>query len=169
MAKRRINRTVDFEKQTVTFGVVGTDNTLVVGVADLTPEMVTRAILHGLNGKVGDSAADPETDALASMQTVWDNIKAGNWNVRGGGGGGPRVTVLAEALAQVTGQELDAVVDKLEGMSAEERREIPKKYAKVKGAMDAIKAARATEKAKASGKAAKSADDDDGLAGMFSA
>ena len=168
MSKRRINRTVDFDKQTVTFGVVGTDDALIIAIADLPEEMRVRAILHGLNGKVGDSAADPETDAMSAMQSTWDNVKAGNWNVRGGGGG-PRVTVLAEALAQVTGQELDAVVDKLESMSIEERKEIPKKYAKVKAAMDAIKATRAQAKAKESGKAAKGAADDDGLAGLLGA
>ena len=167
MAQRRINRTVDFEKKTVTFGIVGSDDTLTVSVAELPKEMVTRAILHGLNGKIGDSAADPDTDALGAMQVVWDNVKAGNWNVRGSGG--PRITVLAEALVQVTGQELDAVVDKLESMSVEERRAIPKTYAKVKAAMDSIKASRAQAKAKASGQAAKGAADDDSLAGLLSA
>ena len=167
MAKRRINRTVDFDKQTVIFGVVGSDDTLIVSVAELPQEMVTRAILHGLNGKIGDSAADPDTDALTAMQVVWDNVKAGNWNVRGTGGA--RITVLAEALAQVTGQELDTVVDKLESMSVEERRALPKKYAKVKAAMDTIKASRAQVKAKASGKAAKGVADDDELASLLSA
>ena len=167
MAKRRINRTVDFEKQTVTFGVVGSDDALTVSVSELPKEMITRAILHGLNGKIGDSAADPDTDALGAMKVVWDNVKAGNWNVRGAGG--TRITVLAEALAQVTGQELDTVVDKLESMSVEERRALPKKYAKVKATMDTIKASRAQAKAKLSNKAAAGATDDDGLAGLLSA
>ena len=160
MAQRRITRAVDFEKQTVSFGIIGTDQVLTCLVSELPEDMKVRAILHGLNGKVGDSAADPKTDAMSAMIGTWDNVKTGNWNVRGAAG--PTVTVLAEALAEVTGQELDAVVDKLEGMTAEERRAIPKKYAKVKAAMDTLKSNRAAEKAKASTKAAKGVKDDDG-------
>ena len=160
MAKRRIERVVDFENRVVTFNVIGTDNSLVAKYDDLSDEMKVRAALHGINGKVGDSAADPTVDAFTVMNETFTNVLAGNWNVRGGGAGS-RITVLAEALAEVTGQDLDTVVDKLEAMSVEERRAIPSKYAKVKAAVDSIKAARAAAKAKTSKSAAKGTDDGD--------
>ena len=160
MAKRRIERIIDFENRTVTFNVIGTDNSVVANYDALSDEMKVRAALHGINGKVGDSAADPEVDAFTAMNETLTNVLAGNWNVRGTGAS-TRITVLAEALAEVTGQDLDAVVDKLDAMSKEERRAIPSKYAKVKAAVDSIKAARAAAKAKTSKGAAKGTDDGD--------
>ena len=111
--------------------------------------------MHGLNAKVGDSAADPDADAFTQLVSTWDQLVGGTWNVRGSGGGS-RVTVLAEAMfaTQNGSLTLDEIVDKLDAMSKEQRRDIPKKYAKVNAAMTEIKSKRATEKSKAAKKAA---------------
>ena len=134
---------------------VGTGEVLIVNANELSPEIQTRISTHGLNAKVGDSAADPEVDAMTQLVSTWDNLKSGTWNTRGSGSG-PRVTVLAEAMfvAQNGDLTLDQIVDKLDAMSKEQRRDIPKKYAKVKSVMEEIKAKRATEKAKVAKKAA---------------
>ena len=155
MAAKRIDRKIDVETGNVTFTVLDTGKFLVVNVNELSDEIRTRIVMHGLNAKVGDSAADPETDAYTALVSTWDQLKEGSWNVRGSGAG-PRVTVLAEAMlvAQSGTLTLDEIVDKLEAMSKEQRRDIPKKYAKVKLAMDEIKLKRATEKTKLSKKAA---------------
>ena len=158
MAKRRIDRTINVETGDITFKVLESGAELVVNGSELSAAMIGRAVLHGLNGKIGDSAANPEVDALVAMTTVWDQLKADEWTARGTGA--PRVTVLAEAVASVTGQDVGAVVDKLEAMSVEDRRELPKKYAKIKAAMDQIKADRAKAAAKVSDKAAKGSDED---------
>ena len=155
MAAKRIDRKIDIETGNVTFTVVATGEALTVNASELSEEVRNRVVIHGLNAKVGDSAADPEVDAMAQLVSTWDQLKSGTWNVRGTGGGA-RVTVLAEAMfaAQSGDLTLDEIVDKLEAMSKEQRRDIPKKYAKVKLAMDEIKLKRATEKTKLSKKAA---------------
>ena len=154
MAAKRIDRKIDVDTGDVTFTIVETGKTLVCNANELSDELQTRVKMHGINAKVGDSAADPEADAYAQLVSVWDQLKAGAWNVRGSAG--PRVTVLAEAMfsAQNGNLTLDDVVDKLDAMSKEQRRDIPKKYAKVKSAMEEIRAQRATEKSKAAKKAA---------------
>jgi len=161
MAKKRIDRSIDLANSTVTFTVMDTSESLSARVADFPADIVNRLILHGINAKVGDSAADPTVNAFDALKSTVEQLIAGTWNVRGSGGG-PRVTVLAEALSQVTGQPLDAVVDKLDAMSPEERKALPKKYAKVDAAMKKIAADRATAKAKAAkGVADKSTDEGD--------
>ena len=155
MSAKRIDRNIDVETGNVTFTVVGTGEVLTVNANELSKEVQTRVMMHGLNAKVGDSAADPEANAMTQLISTWEQLKSGTWNVRGSGGA--RVTVLAEAMfeAQTGDLTLDQIVDKLEAMSKEQRRDIPKKYAKVHAAMSEIKSKRATEKSKAATKAAK--------------
>ena len=156
MAAKRIDRKIDPASGDVTFTVVGTGETLTVNAKALSIDIQTRVVMHGLNAKVGDSAADPNVDAMKQLVSTWDQLVAGSWNTRGGGGG-PRVTVLAEAMFEVQSGDLtlDQIVDRLEAMSKEQRRDIPKKYAKVHAAMTEIKSKRAVEKSKAATKAAK--------------
>ena len=156
MAAKRIDRKIDTVTGNVTFTIVETGKSLVVNANDLPEEIRTRIILHGLNAKVGDSAADPDVDALEQLVSTWDQLLAGTWNVRGGGGAA-RVTVLAEAMfaTQNGTLTLDEIVDRLDAMSKEQRRDIPKKYVKVRASMEEIKAKRATDKSKLAAKAAK--------------
>ena len=155
MAAKRIDRQIDVETGNVTFTVMDSGKALVVNASELSEEIRTRVLMHGLNAKVGDSAADPEVDAFTQLVSTWDQLVGGTWNVRGSGGGS-RVTVLAEAMFAIQNGDLtlDDIVDRLEAMSKEQRRDIPKKYAKVKLAMDEIKLKRASEKTKLSKKAA---------------
>ena len=165
MSAKRIDRKLDIETGNVTFTIVETGKTLVVNASELTDDIRNRVILHGLNAKVGDSGGSPGVDAFTQLVSTWDQLKSGTWNTKGSSG--PRVTVLAEAMHSVQNGDLtlDAIVDQLNAMSKEQRRDIPKKYAKVKSAMEEIKAKRATEKAKVAKKAA--AADDSNMDELF--
>lgn len=50
-------------------------------LADLSAEMVTRFMLHGLSQKLGDSYADSTkvTDPQSVASLVWENLLEGNW------------------------------------------------------------------------------------------
>ena len=167
MANKRIDRKIDLETGNVTFTVVGTGDAVIANpsdyinhpaqdIKDFLGDIGWRMVLHATNNKIGDSAASPDVDALVAMTATRDQLVAGTWNTRGGGGG-PKVTVLAEAMFEVQSGDLtlDQIVDRLEAMSKEQRRDIPKKYAKVHAAMTEIKSKRAVEKAKTATKAAK--------------
>lgn len=163
MAKKRIDREKNIESGTVTFTVIETGAKLECDVTKLFPqyadfsEVQRQAVIHAINAKVGDSAANPKEDALTVMTSTWENVLAGDWNVRGTGEGSTRTTLLAEAVQRVTGQEMDAVTEKLNSMSDEEKKAL-RDHAAVKAMMTTIKAERAQAAAKAAAKAAKSAD-----------
>ena len=167
MSAKRIDRKIDLETGNVTFTVVDTGKGVTANPADYIKhpaqeikgflgDVGWRMLLHATNAKIGDSAASPDVDAITAMTATRDQLAEGMWNTRGSGGG-PRVTVLAEAMFEVQSGELtlDQIVDKLEAMSKEQRRDIPKKYAKVHAAMTEIKSKRAVEKSKTAIKAAK--------------
>lgn len=70
---------------------------LTIGVMDLTPDLISQAVIHGLKQKLVDAAAisrNPETGRAATVQdkyeavkTVYDRLLSGSWNaVREGGG-----------------------------------------------------------------------------------
>ena len=70
---------------------------LIVGIKDLSPDLVSQALIHGLKQKLVDAAAisrNPETGRAATVQdkyeavrVVYDRLLSGAWNaVREGGG-----------------------------------------------------------------------------------
>lgn len=150
MAKKRINREKNFENGTVTFTVIETGQSLVCDLSKVPQAIQNHLLVHAINAKVGDSAADPNTDALEAMQKTWEQLCAGEWNARGTGEGTAKTTMLAEALARVSGKDLDAVNEKLSGMSDEEKKDL-RDHPAVKAAMAEIK----LERQKAAAKKAK--------------
>lgn len=81
-----------------------------VNATELTEDIRSRALLHGLKQKIVDAAAisrDPDTGKsatirvkVAAMQAVADRLHAGFWNaVREGAG--PRVGILVQALCRL--------------------------------------------------------------------
>lgn len=149
MAKQRIKREKDFASGEVNFTVIETGDNFKVNVNDLPEDIKTSLLVHGVNAKVGDAAADPKVDAMVAMKATWDQLKEGVWAARSSGDGTGRTTVLAEALQRVTEQDLEAVQAKLAEMSDEEKKDL-RSHAQVKSAIADIKA----EKAKAAAKAA---------------
>lgn len=158
MAKtQRIHRDKNAETGVVTFTVTENGTVLPCDVRQVFPDfdkmndVQKHAVIHAVNAKVGDSAASKDVDALEAMTKTWEQLVAGEWNARGeGGGGGSKTTMLAEALARVSGKEMEAVNEKLGGMSDEEKADL-RAHPAVKAAMAEIKLERqkvAAKKAK---------------------
>ena len=157
MAKQRIKREKGFDTGKVKFTVIETGEDFEVDVSDLPDDIKTSLLVHGVNAKVGDSAADPKVDAMAAMKATWAQLKDGTWAARAAGDGSGRITVLAEALQKVTGKSPEEVQEKLADMTDEEKKDL-RNHAQVKSAIADIKA----EKAKAAAKiAAKDVGGDD--------
>lgn len=88
----------------------------------LTPEMVSRLAVHGLNQKVGDSAAGLKTDAeiLSALKATLANLTAGVWNSSGRG----TSSMLAEAVSRVMSITVAEAVAKLEKLDDEEHKKV---------------------------------------------
>ena len=163
-------KTVDVEARTVTFAAIGTDaegneKTLFSRVFDankVKPEILLRLALHGASQKVGDSyagaGADDVADPLAfTQECVEETIKqleAGDWRV--GATGGPRVSDLAVAIAQLTGKPIEEVSETLKTATDEQKKALrkdPRIAAAIAGIVAAKAAARAAKLAEGAEKA----------------
>ena len=177
MPKKRIDRSIDLAAGTVTFTELSTEETIMADCAalcggkkvyDALPEMAKRTILHGANGKFGDSAADPNTAAIKQITSTIEQVMAGTWNAKGTGGG-PRVSDLHQAVFEVAcakakakGKDdptLDQIVDLLDKKTPEQRKDIGN-TAEVKAAKLRIVNTRNAEKLKKAETDAKGSDTD---------
>lgn len=99
------------------------DSVLGLALSKLSAAVVTRLAIHGLSQKLGDSYAsassqeNPLAFAKERVKSVIEQLLAGEWRVTAEGG--PRVTLLARALARATGQTVDAAVEVLANKQAE--------------------------------------------------
>lgn len=118
--------------------------------------MKYRLALHGAGQKIGDSYAGAASDenplefAKTAVRETIAQIYAGTWRV-GGGGGGPRINELAQAMARATGETLEAMVEFVGAMTDEEKkvyRKKPKVAAKLAEIAAEKAIARAAELAK---------------------
>ncbi len=154
---RRIARTPDLEKGTYTFTDMTTNKSVSLNVDKLPKDIQRQLMFHGVNGKVGDSAASPNVDAIAVMTGVIAALVAGTWSSRSGGGG-KGSTKLARAIAMALDKELSAVVTMLEGKTDDEKKAL-RAHADVKLALARIDEEDAKAKAKAAKAGQKDADD----------
>jgi len=107
------------------------------------------ALAHGISQKLGDSYSGCQgnlDEAFAECAAVAESIIEGNWNRKGGSGGGE----LAQAIADLTGKELDEIIPVLRTMSDEDKATLRRRK-DVKAALAKIKAAKAEAAAKAGG------------------
>ena len=161
MAKQRIKREIDLENGSVNFTIVETGDVIkaeidaifgkdtMAGLKKLDKSgVLIRNVLHGLNGKVGDSAADPTIDPGKQLTATIEQLVAGTWAQRSSGGGG-KSNMLAEALMRVTEKSKEEVDAKLESMTDDEKKAL-RKHGQVKAALDAIQAERARARSDAS-------------------
>lgn len=95
----------------------------------LTKEMQFAAMMHGLNQKIRDSAAncsktDDYAQALQNMQDVVDSLMNGTWN-RAGGGGQPGIVQedLARAIASFKGAAYEKCFEAVRAATPEKRAE----------------------------------------------
>jgi len=154
MAKARIKREKDFENGSVTFTVIETGKSMTVNVNDYSDEIKNKLLVHAVNAKVGDSAADPKEDALAAMVKTHEQLAAGNWSSRGEGTGGAKTTLLLEAMQRVfPDRSEEEIREKLDSMSDEQVADL-KKHPQVVEHTAKIRAERAAAKAKKSKAAA---------------
>lgn len=85
--------------------------TLTLRAADLSQDIIARAVMHGLKQKLVDAAAisrDPETGRAATIETkfaavkeVYDRLLSGDWNKRREGGAGASGGLLFRALCRM--------------------------------------------------------------------
>lgn len=142
-----------------------TDGTpLTVNLSDLPDEMLTHLALHGLSQKLGDSySGEQDVAAARALATaVFDRLKEGNWKAVREGGGGGRISDLAQALANVTGQSLEDCVTKLADMEKDQKAGL-RKHAKIKAELAKI----AAERAQAAADKAASGESDDSVLEAF--
>jgi hypothetical protein len=122
------------------------ESVTVVDMADLHGSLTTRAMLHGLSQKLGDSysGAKEVASAKAAFEDTLDALKAGDWNRKGGGfsSGG----IWVEALAQAAEVTLEEALEKWNEMTDETKASI-RKQPQVKVAKAEIELARANAKA----------------------
>lgn len=144
----------------VVFTFAHDDSVLEVNVADLPDEIKYALLCHGIAQKIGDSYASVDAgQARTAAEAVFEALKGGKWTQRTEGSSGPKTSQLAEALADVTGRELDECVVKIATMSDDEKKAL-RAHPQVAAAMAAIKlqkaqaaAAKAAEEAAAAGEA----------------
>ena len=91
--------------------------------SDFPSEIKEIAFRHGIKQKLSDAYADAKGDvdlAAGLVDALADRlITSKQWNLKGEGIG--RETLLAKAMAEVTGQELAKVIAKLEGKTKAEK------------------------------------------------
>lgn len=148
MARNQVaKKEVNVEAGTVTFKF-SDGKELPISLDNIPAEMIRRLALHGIGQKVGDAYAGSDVgDAHADASEVADMLQRGVWTERTAGE--PRTSVLAEALARVAGQTVEAALEVIKGLDDDQRKAL-RSHPQIKAAMSAIKAekdAAAAEKA----------------------
>ena len=137
----------DLTGLTITFS---DDSTLTAEIAAIPAEIQRRLMLHGLSQKLGDSYSGEQNVevARAKAEATLKRLVDGEWTVAREGGGGGRISDLAQALAEETGREIAEAVELLESMDKAQKSNL-RKHPKIAARLAAIAAARAAEKAEA--------------------
>lgn len=88
---------------------------MVAKLADFSDEIKTRLAVHGLSQKLGDSYASAEDvkQAYDWAKETLSTLLEGKWSTRTAGNSGPKTTLLARAIARVSKQPLDSIIEKL--------------------------------------------------------
>jgi hypothetical protein len=133
---------------------------LTVLLKELGKDIVKHLALHGLSQKLGDSYSGEKDIKVArtKAQNVAERLLAGDWRAVREGGGGGRITDLAQALARITGQEIEAATKVIENMDKDGKSEL-RAHPQIKVAMAEI----AAERAKAALAEAKKSGDETAL------
>lgn len=150
-------------------GVISYDFTngqhLEVALKDIPKETLKFFTLRGVGEAIRDTYAgvkDPDQAADVAGRKI-EAILAGKTTIRISGGGGPRTTMLAEALSKVTGKSVEECQVKISELSDEQVADL-KSRARVQVAMAEIRAERA--KAKMKGLKAEAAEEEAPLPGF---
>jgi len=123
------------------------DTTTTVDVNEFSDEVRHHAMMHGFSQKLGDSYSGVQgnlTQAKAQFDEVHAALADGDWNRKGGGASSGGIWV--EAIAQASGNDLEAVLAKWNAMDDAEKAAV-KKHPQVKLAKAEIEMVRAKAKA----------------------
>ncbi len=121
MAEKKVSKELTETGVKFTFA---TGEVVEVEPKSLSADIQRHLILHGLSQKLGDAYSGEDADKChAAFQGVLKNLQEGKWSDRAGGGG-PRISQLAEALSRATKQDVQLCVEKLAGMSDEEKKAV---------------------------------------------
>ena len=112
-------------------GANGWQETIRVDARELSEEIQTQALMHGLKQKVVDAAAIPRDtvtgrsagidDKYNAMNEVAARLIAGAWNkARATGEGGAESGFLVQALVEMSGKPLNEVKEKVAAMTKEQ-------------------------------------------------
>lgn len=124
----RIRRTRNIATGVISFEDIKAKKTVTCNIRDLFPSMsddefaefwadlpiiVKHLVLHGVNGKVGDTVAAKDKDGPATMLASWEALMGGTWSQ--GGGGSPLDTytvvlreMVSDALVSIGRKRVDA-------------------------------------------------------------
>ena len=122
--------------------------TRTVMLDDLKTELVMRLAAHGLSQKGGDSYASEKDvdDAVEALDDTVKTLSEGKWSEGRTGGGFAGVSILARALAEHYGRDIEDVRTILKDMTPKEKAQMRQ----VEGVREIVQRME-TEKAKASG------------------
>jgi hypothetical protein len=129
----KAKKTVSTESNTVTFEFTGGDS-FVANLNELPEGIRARLALHGLAQKLGDTYAGDVESPRFEVGSLFAELAKGTWSQRAESGG-PRVTALAEALAELRAAkrlgnpkaqaeevDIEAAVAKVETMTDDEKK-----------------------------------------------
>ena len=149
----------------MTFTEVASNDAHVVNVAALFPmygdfnDVQKQLVLHAINAKVGDSAADPSEPAIPQIAKTSENLSNGVWAERASGDGAVRITDLAKSIANVMTAAGNETEEKQVAAAMadwdDDKKKAYRDDPRVKAEMEKIRAQRARDRAKEADKAAK--------------
>lgn len=121
----------------------------------LSDDVKDHALLHGLvqRGRDSYAGADNTADAREKLGAVLETLASGEWSRRGEGGGA-QTTQLMQAVANVTGKDIDTVRERFKTLTEAQKKAL-RKDARIALALEKIKAAAARERMKALAESAK--------------
>lgn len=145
MAKK-LTKTVDVESQTVTLEFAD-GSKISSSLTEFSPEMITRLALHGLSQKKGDACASLDTvaECREAVEGIRSQLLSNDWSAKREGSGSPRIGLLVEALARITGRTIEECTEVVEALD-DEQKKLVRADANVRKIMAQIRYERETAK-----------------------
>lgn len=148
-----LSKDYDLEAKKATIKFLASGNSISVSLANLSPEIVTQAALHGLLQKLGDAAAGESGDeAEESVMAVAELIQGGNWKAQREKGEA-RPSAVAEAVFEfkqsqnaLNGETLEQIVARYAGKEGAKARATAMARPEVAAIMEKKKIERAQAK-----------------------
>lgn len=109
-------------------------------------DMITKFALHGAEQKLGDEIAGVKEidDAVIAIEELVDRLAAGEWGVKREGAGIAGTSVLARALVEVTGKDMETIKGFLKTKTHAEKIAL-RASAKIKPVVDRLEAEKAAK------------------------